>query len=83
MYGMKFADENFKLKQTGPRCLSMANAVPNTNGFQFLTSTETIPWLDEKHVVFCKVALSKRWEKASSESERTLQLAITENWSAK
>jgi peptidylprolyl isomerase len=55
VYGVRFEDENFAIPHDSRGVVSMANSGRNTNGGQFIITLAPTPWLDKKHVAFCKV----------------------------
>jgi peptidylprolyl isomerase len=76
VYGLKFEDENFKLKYNGIGTLAMANAGPNTNGSQFfIYLSDAFSYLDGKHVVFGNVTggldLLKKIDAVGSQSGKS------------
>lgn len=83
IYGKSFADENFKIKHTGPGLLSMANSGPNTNGSQFFITTAMTSWLDGRHVVFGEVVegmdIVRKVEAAGSQSGKPSKRVVIAN----
>ena len=83
IYGMKFKDENFRLRHDRPGLLSMANSGRHTNGSQFFITTVPTPHLNGKHVVFGEVVegmnVVRGIEKMGSQSGKTRGPVIVED----
>jgi peptidylprolyl isomerase len=83
IYGMKFKDENFRLKHDRPGLLSMANSGRNTNGSQFFITTARTPHLNGKHCVFGEVVegmdVVRGIEKLGSNSGKTRAKVVVED----
>ncbi|XP_012660095.1 peptidyl-prolyl cis-trans isomerase A-like [Otolemur garnettii] len=79
IYGEKFKDENFTLslqkkdfvlKHTRPGIFSLANAGPNTTGFQFFICTTKTEWLDVKEGMNVVEAMEHFGSKNSKTSKK-------------
>ncbi|XP_064466391.1 uncharacterized protein LOC135377708 [Ornithodoros turicata] len=56
IYGTYFDDEPFLLNHAEPGIVSSANAGKDTNGAQFIITTEPAPWLDGQNLAFGNVS---------------------------
>ncbi|KAI8810252.1 cyclophilin-like domain-containing protein [Cladochytrium replicatum] len=77
-YGVKFADENSKLRHTKPGLLSMANAGPNTNDKvvkrPVFYHDQASTMVDGKHVVFGEVVAIEKF--GTKEGKATQKVTI-------
>ena len=87
--GYKFDDEfHPSLKHDRPGVLSMANAVPGTNGSQFFITHVPTSWLDNKHTVFGHVIEGQEVVDAVAQGDQLETLEIirvgeeAQNWNA-
>ncbi|KAJ3373524.1 hypothetical protein HDU91_006467 [Kappamyces sp. JEL0680] len=73
IYGELFDDEDLSICHDEPCLLSMANRGPNTNGSQFFITSQPLPHLDGKHVVFGRLIsgqdVFRKMEKVATKAE--------------